>query len=53
VTIAANTVSAVNIQTDIGIPFVNGIAFAITTGVADSDTGQTSADDVHGVLIWS
>src|ERR1700719_2003730 len=31
-----------------GIPFTNGIAFAITTGVADTDTGQPAADDVHG-----
>lgn len=29
-----------------GIAFSNGIAFALTTGIADSDTGAVSADEI-------
>lgn len=36
-----------------GIPFASGLGFAITGGVADSDTTSVSADDLHGFLTWS
>lgn len=41
-----------NIEFSMGVPFGTGIAYAITTGVADSDTGATSAEDVHGLLLY-
>jgi hypothetical protein len=36
----------------IGIPFSNGIGFAIVTTVPDGTNTATAADDVHGVLLW-
>jgi hypothetical protein len=42
-----------NIEFAMGVPMGTGIAYAITTGVADSDTGATTADDVHGVLLYN
>lgn len=41
-----------NIDFANGVPFSTGIAFAITGGVADSDTTATAVDDVHGVVVW-
>jgi hypothetical protein len=41
------------ISLEMGIPFVNGIAYAIVTGVADSNAVATAADDVHGAIIYS
>jgi hypothetical protein len=35
-----------------GIPFGTGIGYTITGSVADSDTTNTAADDVHGVVLW-
>lgn len=38
----------------LGIPFAAGIAFALTTGVADADTGALTAADVVALnLLWS
>jgi hypothetical protein len=34
------------------IPFTNGIAYAITGAVADSDTTAVSANDVVGTIIY-
>jgi hypothetical protein len=47
------TTAPCTISIPAGIPFSSGIGFGISTGVADSDTGNTSADDVHGFIIWS
>ena len=41
-----------NVEWPHGIPMGTGIAFAITGGVADSDTTAVSADDVHGALLY-
>jgi hypothetical protein len=41
------------IKLDMGIPFSSGIAYAITGGVADSDTTAVTANDVHGCIVWS
>lgn len=41
-----------NIEFGMGVPFGTGVAYAITTGIADSDTGATTAEDVHGVLLY-
>jgi hypothetical protein len=40
------------VEFSMGIPLSTGIAYAITTGAADSDTGACTADDVHGVLLY-
>jgi hypothetical protein len=37
---------------DAGVPFKNGLQYALTGGVADSDTTVCVADDVHGVILW-
>lgn len=37
---------------DFGIPFKNGLQYAITGGIADSDTTVCVLDDVHGVILW-
>lgn len=37
---------------DIGIPFFNGIAYAITLNVADNDTTAVAANAVHGVILY-
>lgn len=42
----------VDIRNDLGIPFANGIAYGITTGVADSDVTAPVANDVTGVILW-
>jgi hypothetical protein len=42
---SANPPSFISIS---DIFFVNGVAFAITTGIADTDTGAVGTDDVHG-----
>jgi hypothetical protein len=34
-------------------PFLNGVAFAITGAVADSDTTAVGANSVTGYLLWS
>jgi len=52
VPIAANSVSPVPID-GAGVPFYNGLAYAITAGVADSDTTAVAANDVHGFLVYS
>lgn len=36
-----------------GVPFYNGLAYAITTGIANNDAGAVAADDVTGVLDWT
>lgn len=35
-----------------GIWFALGIGYGITGAAADSDTTATTAEDVHGVLLW-
>lgn len=35
-----------------GINFSLGIHYAITSGVADTDTGAVSANDVHGLITY-
>lgn len=35
-----------------GIDFTTGIAYAITSGIADNDTGAVSANDVHGLITY-
>jgi hypothetical protein len=42
----------VNFQFPIGKLFATGIAWAITTGVADSDTGAVGAGDVTGAFTY-
>lgn len=37
---------------DLGIPFFNGLAYAITGAVADSDTTAVAANAVHGILLY-
>lgn len=44
--------SAMNYVSDIPINFTTGIAYAITGGVADTDTTAVTADDVHGALLY-
>lgn len=44
--------SGTNIEFSMGIPLGTGIAYAITEGIADSDTTSCAADDVHGVLLY-
>jgi hypothetical protein len=51
--ILPSSVAPLVMSFDIGIPFVNGIGFDITAGVADTDTTACSANDVHGALIYS
>lgn len=41
-----------NVEFSMGIPLGTGVAYAITAGIADSDTTSTAADDVHGVLLY-
>jgi hypothetical protein len=36
-----------------GIPFVNGISFSITTGIADTDVAAATLDDVTGFVVFS
>lgn len=36
----------------VSIPMNSGIAFDITTGNGDADTGATSANDVTGTVFW-
>src|SRR5262245_57747192 len=36
-----------------GVPFTLGIAYAIVTGIADSDATATAANDVHGALHYA
>jgi hypothetical protein len=52
VPIAAGSVSPVPID-GAGVPFYNGLAYAITGGVADTDTTPINANDVHGFLVYS
>lgn len=35
-----------------GIPFATGIAYALTTGAADSDTGAVAANEITGLLLY-
>ena len=37
---------------DIGIAFGTGIAYALTTGAADSDTGAVAADEIKVALFY-
>lgn len=37
---------------DIPLGFTTGIAYAITAGVADTDTAAVSANDVHGIILY-
>lgn len=41
------------ISLGVAIPYLNGLAFAITANLADTDTNGVSADDIHGLLLWS
>ncbi len=34
------------------IPFANGLGYAITTAIADSDATAVAADDLNGTLVW-
>lgn len=43
----------VSISFPVGIPFSLGIAYAITGGVADTDTAAVAANDVHGGLLYA
>ena len=36
-----------------GIAFSTGIAYGIVGGVADTNSTNTAADDVHGVLLYA
>lgn len=45
--------AAANVFSDIGIAFGTGIATAITTGAADSDTGAVAASQVIANLFYS
>lgn len=47
------TVGTLPIVMHIGIPYFVGLAFSITSGLGDTDAGAVSADDVHGVLLFS
>ena len=38
---------------DIPIPFTTGIAYAMTTGVADSDTAAVSLNDIQGLILYA
>lgn len=38
---------------DIPVAFSTGIAYAMTTGVADTDTAAVSLNDVHGLIIYA
>ncbi len=42
-----------NVEWSLGYPFATGIAYAITGGVADTDTTATAADDVHGRILYA
>ncbi len=35
------------------IPFPTGLSFALTTGVADSDTGAVAANEITGHVFWT
>lgn len=41
-----------NVEFSMGIPFSSGIAFAMTTGAADSDTGAVAANEVILNLLY-
>ena len=45
-------VGEAELEISMGIPFKNGIAYAITGAIADSDTTVCAADDVHGFILW-
>jgi hypothetical protein len=49
---SGNAQSPTTMEILMGIPFKNGIAYAITGGVADTDTTACAADDVHGFILW-
>ncbi len=34
-------------------PLSTGLAFALTTGVADSDTGAVAANEITGTILWT
>jgi hypothetical protein len=38
---------------DIPVSFSTGIAYAMTTGVADTDTAAVSLNDIHGLIIYA
>jgi hypothetical protein len=42
----------VDIEVDPGITFKNGIAFAITGGVADSDATAVALNSLHGAIFY-
>lgn len=53
VTIALKATDSFNIDfSNIGQYFATGIAYALTTGSADSDTGALTLADVTGLNIW-
>lgn len=41
-----------NVEFSMGIPFATGIAYAIVTGVSETDNTSVTADDVQGVLLY-
>lgn len=41
-----------NVEFAMGIPFGTGIALAITTGAADSDTGAVAANEVIAHILY-
>lgn len=43
---------AVPVTVDAGVPFVNGIGYAIVTTVPDGTNTATAADDVHGFVLF-
>lgn len=45
--------SAANVEFTNGIPFATGIALALTTGVADSDTGAVAANEIVVNLLYA
>lgn len=48
--VPAGSVRSVNI--DGGLAFATGIAYAMTTGIADTDTGAVAVDDLTGFLAY-
>ncbi len=50
--ISAGSASPVPID-GAGVPFYAGLAYAITGGIADSDTTAVGANDVHGFVVYS
>lgn len=52
-TIAIPANAATNVFTPVGIPFTNGISIGGVTGVADSNTGAPTANDIITNLLYT